>query len=215
MKITILVALSAAAVVQGFAPAKLEGRPATDLKKSLFDTVSDMDLFNTNGVGSGLNRNAYGARNNKIYKKNLSTGKISKNSYVPSGMTREQYSQLRTQETKYKDQSYQRNVDKNQVFSRFFDFYKNRGTDNVDNWRSVTNGHTMAKTKYDWDNVNGQTAQTTASKKQVGGKKKTVKKTPTFEKNIMVSNQKKPAVNKFFSKTQRNSQVKTIYTKKS
>lgn len=173
--------IALAAAVQGFAPIQPEGRPATDLKKSIFDTVSDMDLFNTNGVGSGLNRNAYGARNQKMYKKNLKVGRITGKSYVPSGMTQEQYANLRTKEASYRDASYKKNADKEQVFKPFYDFYKKRGTDDVDNWRSVTNGHDMAKTKYDWDNV--KSLMTTATVKDNAAGKKQVKKfTPAAKK---------------------------------
>jgi len=104
--------------------------------------VFEMDLYNPVKT-----QNDYGARR----KKNITTGKLSKNSYVPAGMTQEQYAKMRTGEAKAKKDRYNKYVAAGDEYNLFFDFYKNRGTDKNSNWRSDTNGHTMAKTKYDWD----------------------------------------------------------------
>lgn len=108
---------------------------------ALVQRVFDMDLY-----APVADQNDYGARN----KKNLKTGQLSKKSYVPAGMTKAQYEKIRAKDTKKKRDNYQKNVDTAGKFSYFYDFYKNRGTDLKDSWRSVTNSHTMAKTKYDW-----------------------------------------------------------------
>jgi len=108
---------------------------------ALAQRVFDMDLY-----APVSDQNDYGARN----KKNLKTGQLSKKSYVPDGMSKAQYEKIRAKDTKSKRDNYQKNVATAGKFSYFYDFYKNRGTDLKDTWRDVTNGHTMAKTKYDW-----------------------------------------------------------------
>jgi len=108
---------------------------------SLFDRVSNMDLY-----APVANQNDYGARKGK----NLSQGKLSQRSYVPAGMTKVEYEKIRQRDQKKKDDNYSYNVAKGGKFKLFYDFYKNRGTDTDANWRDVTNKHTMAKTKYDW-----------------------------------------------------------------
>ena len=107
----------------------------------LAQRVFDMDLY-----APVADQNDYGARR----KKDLKTGSLSKNSYVPAGLTKAQYEKIRNKDTKKKSDNYERNVAKAGKFSDFYAFYKNRGTDLKDTWRDVTNSHTMAKTKYDW-----------------------------------------------------------------
>ena len=47
--------------------------------------------------------------------------------------------------------NYQKNVAKAGKFLDYTKFYQDRGTDTSQSWfKSVTRGHTMAKTKYDW-----------------------------------------------------------------
>ncbi|GMI11218.1 hypothetical protein TrRE_jg11762, partial [Triparma retinervis] len=47
--------------------------------------------------------------------------------------------------------NYQKNVAKAGKFEDYTDFYLKRGTDINGNWlKSVTRGHKMVKTKYDW-----------------------------------------------------------------
>jgi len=119
-----------------------KGRSKVDSKgPSLTQRVFEMDLY-----APVANQNDYGARN----KKNLKAGQLAKKSYVPAGMSKAQYEKVRAKDVKTKKDNYDRNVAKGGVFSDFYDFYKNRGTDLKDNWRGVTNSHTMAKTKYDW-----------------------------------------------------------------
>jgi len=118
-----------------------KGRSKLAKSPSVFDRVSNMDLY-----APVKTQNDYGARRGK----NLSQGKLAQNSYVPSGMSKAEYQKVRQKDKKKKDDFYNYNVEKGGKFKFFYDFYKNRGTDTKDNWRDVTNKHTMAKTKYDW-----------------------------------------------------------------
>merc|ERR1712125_18010 len=111
-------------------------------KKSFFKTVFDLDLF-----APVADQNDYGARN----KKKMGPGKLGANSYVPAGLTRAEYEKLRAGEAAKKEANYKRNVAKAGVFEDYTEFYKKRGTDIAQDWyKSVTGGHRMAKTKYDW-----------------------------------------------------------------
>merc|ERR1711862_281702 len=85
-------------------------------------------------------------------RKKLKTGKITAGkSYVPAGLTADQYNKLRKAEDKKKADNYQRNVKKAGIFVDYTEFYLARGTDSGESWaKSVTGGHTMAKTKYHW-----------------------------------------------------------------
>jgi len=110
--------------------------------KTVSARIFEMDLW-----APVADSNDYGARR----KKNLvANGQLSKKSYVPAGMTKAQYEKVRAKGAKTKKDNYDRNVAKAGKFSDFYAFYKNRGTDTKDSWRDVTNSHTMAKTKYDW-----------------------------------------------------------------
>lgn len=82
----------------------------------------------------------------------LTTGKITAGkSYVPDGLTASQYSKVRGEADKKKAAKYQMNVKKAGKFLDYTDFYIKRGTDTKDDWKkSVTLGHRMAKTKYDF-----------------------------------------------------------------
>merc|ERR1712194_865966 len=88
-------------------------------------------------------QNDYGARN----KKKLSIG-----------MSAEQYNKIRNKDLMAKKRNYAKNVAKAGVFEDYTDWYLARGTDKNQSWaKSVTKGHRMAKTKYDWQDVrNGQ-----------------------------------------------------------
>ena len=89
----------------------------------------------------------------------LSTGKLTANSYVPNGLTREQYEKIRAGEVAAKDANYKRNVAKAGKFEDYTEFYTKRGTDLTGAWKkSVTNGHKMVKTKYDWSGSEGEDA---------------------------------------------------------
>jgi len=108
---------------------------------TIADRVFNMDLY-----APVADQNDYGARRNK----KLTKGKLSQKSYVPAGMSKAQYEKVRAKDVKKKNDFYEYNVKKGGKFKFFYDFYKNRGTDTKDDWRDVTNSHTMAKTKYDW-----------------------------------------------------------------
>lgn len=122
-------------------PTKAPEPPKVE-KKSLFSTIFDMDLFAPN-----KDVNDYGAR----AKKKIVTGKIGPNSYVPSGLTAEQYNAIRSEKDKQKAANYQKNVAKAGKFLGYDEFYLQRGTDLNGSWKKDVNlGHRMAKTKYDW-----------------------------------------------------------------
>merc|ERR1712021_316254 len=99
----VVVALVLLTAVEGFAPHS-QARVGTEIRGSLFDAIADMDLF-----APKKDQNTYGARKNK----NLSVGKIQQGkSYVPSGLTAAQYSDIRKKQQKSKEANYQRNVAK-------------------------------------------------------------------------------------------------------
>jgi len=164
---TLLIAVVLVAVVQGFTPSSLQGgrgETSTQLNKSIFDAISDMDLW-----APDKDSNSYGARNNK----KLSIGEIKKGkSYVPDGLTASQYQNIRKKQQKSKDDNYKRNVAKAGVFEDYTDFYTKRGTDADMEWAKNKNtlGHRFAKTKYDWagtpgSSFGGTTADQTKGKK--------------------------------------------------
>jgi hypothetical protein len=104
-------------------------------------------------------------------------GKIGANSYVPNGLTTAQYQKIREGEAKKKDANYKKNVSKAGIFGDYNDFYINRGTDTSQAWKKqVTLGHTMSKTKYDFDTVkfgkNYDGAQKAGTQKAKAGAKK-------------------------------------------
>eukprot|EP00549_Striatella_unipunctata_P024305 CAMPEP_0118684708 /NCGR_PEP_ID=MMETSP0800-20121206/6807_1 /TAXON_ID=210618 ORGANISM="Striatella unipunctata, Strain CCMP2910" /NCGR_SAMPLE_ID=MMETSP0800 /ASSEMBLY_ACC=CAM_ASM_000638 /LENGTH=148 /DNA_ID=CAMNT_0006581471 /DNA_START=57 /DNA_END=503 /DNA_ORIENTATION=- len=120
------------AAVSGFAP----------MATPFFNKVFDMDLF-----APKSDQNMYGARK----KKNLKVGKLGSKAYVPNGLSRAEYEKIRAGEQAKKDANYAKNVKKAGKFQDFTVWYINRGTDKQDGWKkSVTLGHTMAKTKFDW-----------------------------------------------------------------
>jgi len=85
-------------------------------------------------------------------KTQIKSGKIGSNSYVPAGLTAAQYQKIRDRDEKKKSDNYQKNVKKAGIFQDYTDFYLKRGTDTSQAWKkSATLGHTMAKTKYDFD----------------------------------------------------------------
>ena len=101
-----------------------------------------MDLFAPNPTV-----NTYGSRS----KKNLKVGTITDKSYVPNGLTAEQYKKVRAQEQQKKDANYARNVNKAFKFQDYTEFYMKRGTSEGGSWlKSAGKGHTFAKTKFDW-----------------------------------------------------------------
>merc|ERR1712050_723037 len=116
--------------------------------------------------------NEYGARS----KKKLKTGKLSKNSYVPAGLTKAQYEKIRADADKKKAANYQRNVKKAGVFENYTEFYLKRGTSMDFKWADgITNGHKMVKTKFDWSGKKNETKQFESSTaKSIFGPKKKV-----------------------------------------
>lgn len=110
---------------------------------SLASRIFNMDLWKERS-----DSNDYGARS----KKTLTVGKItSGKSYVPAGLTANQYNAVRGKEKSKKDKNYARNVAKAGKFEDYTDFYVKRGTDTKGDWiKSVTRGHRMVKTKYDY-----------------------------------------------------------------
>ena len=143
MKTAAVVTAALIGSASAFAPQQA-GRPTTSLaeKKSIAARIFDMDLF-----APVADQNDYGAR----AKKNLKQGKIGSNSYVPSGLSASEYAAIRDKEAAKKAANYQKNVAKAGKFLDYTKFYMDRGTDTSQSWfKSVTRGHTMAKTKYDW-----------------------------------------------------------------
>jgi len=111
-----------------------------------FSTISNMDLW-----APVKDSNNYGGRS----KKNMKTGKITNDSYIPSGLTKAQYEKIRSDTDKKKAANYQRNVAKAGVFEDYTEFYVKRGSDEGGKWMNLPNlGHRMAKTKYDWSTSN-------------------------------------------------------------
>ncbi len=75
-------------------------------------------------------------------------------SYVPAGLSAAEYNKVRAAEAAKKKAKYEANVKKAGVFEDYTEFYKKRGTDVSQSWaKSATNGHRMAKTKYDWSGL--------------------------------------------------------------
>jgi hypothetical protein len=147
MKVVSLIAVAGVASTSAFVAPMSNGRVATPLfaekKPTFFDTVFGMDLFAPN-----KQVNDYGSRG----KKNLALGKIQEGkSYIPNGLTAAQYEKVRSGEKAKKDANYARNVAKAGKFKDYTEFYIKRGTDTNEDWsKSVTKGHDMVKTKYDW-----------------------------------------------------------------
>ena len=82
----------------------------------------------------------------------LKVGSIqSGKSYIPSGLSAEQYKKVRAADQNKTDERYKRNVNKAFKFQDFDQFYLKRGTSPDGAWlKSAGRGHTFAKTKYDF-----------------------------------------------------------------
>ncbi len=107
-----------------------------------------MDLF-----APKKDQNNYGAR----AKKNLDPAKLTDKSYVPAGLTKEQYEKARAADAAKKNARYAKNVAKAGKFQDYTAFYIKRGTDTTDAWaKTATKGHDMAKTKFDWSGKTNQ-----------------------------------------------------------
>lgn len=141
MKYSAALVLAFAASASAFVPAS-QPKTSVSLNESLFGKIANLDLW-----APVKDSNDYGARN----KKNIKQGAIGKNSYVPAGLSADEYNKIRAGDQKKKADSYAKNVAKAGIFQDYTDFYLKRGTDTSQGWaKSVTKGHMMAKTKYDW-----------------------------------------------------------------
>jgi hypothetical protein len=139
MKYTVALTTTLLASAMAFAPAPTNPRVSVQCD-ALFDNINGMDLFDRK-------KSMYGARS----KKDLSVGKIGDKSYIPNGLSKAEYEKIRKAEKGKKDANYSKNVKKAGVFMDYTDFYMKRGTDLGAAWKkSVTLGHDMAKTKFDW-----------------------------------------------------------------
>lgn len=144
---TILVAAATLSSASAFAPAP-KAPQSTELHESIFTKLSNMDLW-----APVSDSNNYGARG----RKNIKTGTLTSKSYIPSGLTKEQYEKIRKDADAKKAANYQKNVKKAGIFQDYTEFYMKRGSDENGSWMKLPNlGHTMAKTKYDWSGEEGQ-----------------------------------------------------------
>mmetsp|Transcript_22563 Transcript_22563/g.49208 ORF Transcript_22563/g.49208 Transcript_22563/m.49208 type:complete len:161 (-) Transcript_22563:252-734(-) len=133
--------VSILSLAAAFAPQQQAARSSTEVK-ALFDDIFGMDLF-----APKADQNDYGARG----KKNLKIGDVGSSSYVPNGLTLEQYKAVRNQDAQKAAARYQKNVAKAGKFLDFDKFYEQRGTSEGGNWlKAPGRGHTFAKTKYDF-----------------------------------------------------------------
>ena len=169
MKTSAVIIAASVASASAFVPAAKA--PVSTELNGLFKTISDMDLW-----APVADSNEYGARG----KKNVKTGNLTDKSYVPSGLTKEQYAKIRAEADAKKDANYQKNVKKAGVFLDYTEFYLARGSDENGSWMKLPNlGHRMAKTKYDWSGeTEGETPMYTGVRAQsfFGGKGKKGKK---------------------------------------
>jgi hypothetical protein len=78
-------------------------------------------------------------------------GSIGNGSYVPAGLTADQYRKVRSSDKSRVDSNYKKNVSKAGKFQDFDQFYLKRGTSEGGKWlKDAGKGHTFAKTKYDY-----------------------------------------------------------------
>jgi hypothetical protein len=168
MKSFAVISLGLVAATHGFAPLS-QGRAGTELQESLMSKVFGLDLF-----APVKDQNDYGARSKKnvslfvwtmpnrflpcirshtmFSNLQIKIGEIKTGtSYIPNGLTAAQYNKVRAAEVAKKKARYEVNVKKAGIFEDFTDWYTERGTDEGQGWaKSVTNGHRMVKTKFDW-----------------------------------------------------------------
>lgn len=84
----------------------------------------------------------------------MKTGTLTNKSYIPSGLTKTEYEKIRKADKLKKEKNYEMNVAKAFKFTDFTEWYTKRGTELNQKWvETVTLGHSMAKTKYDWSNT--------------------------------------------------------------
>jgi hypothetical protein len=165
MKYTVAFTFTLLASALAFAPKPTSPRVSVSCD-ALFDGISGMDLFDRK-------KSMYGARATK----DLRTGKLGATSYIPSGLTKEQYEKVRKGTVDKKAANYQKNVKKAGIFNDYTDFYTKRGTDLNAAWKkSVNLGHDMAKTKFDWSGTNDNKLPESSFGKKVVAKKAVAKK---------------------------------------
>eukprot|EP00554_Chaetoceros_debilis_P004247 CAMPEP_0194082918 /NCGR_PEP_ID=MMETSP0149-20130528/8300_1 /TAXON_ID=122233 /ORGANISM="Chaetoceros debilis, Strain MM31A-1" /LENGTH=161 /DNA_ID=CAMNT_0038765195 /DNA_START=80 /DNA_END=565 /DNA_ORIENTATION=+ len=161
MKTSCVIALACIGSAAAFAP-QTGARSATALnekkeKTPIFNRIFGMDLY-----APKKEQNDYGARNGK----DLSTGKLSGSSYIPAGLSKDQYEKVRSKDNKVKSDRYAKNVAKAGKFLDYTQFYLDRGTDVNENWnKDINKGHRMCKTKYDWSGKKVDEAKDWATKK--------------------------------------------------
>ena len=145
MKYSAAFSLALISSVTAFVPVQNKNCRVSTAQNALADRIFGLDLFSP-----VKDQNDYGARK----KKNLTTGKLTDTSYIPSGLTKAEYEKIRKDERTKKEQNYQKNVAKAFQYTDFTEWYTKRGTDLNQGWKkAVTLGHSMAKTKYDWSGV--------------------------------------------------------------
>lgn len=151
MKTTAFLVAASMVSASAFVPAANTAQSSTQLSESLFKRISNMDMW-----APIADSNDYGARQKKgIMKK----APLSQRSYVPGGMTKAQYEQVRQNDQNKLNANYQRNVAKGGKFQNFTSWYSKRGTAVGGGYRDqANNGHTMCKTKYDWSGEKKGTA---------------------------------------------------------
>jgi len=111
-------------------------------REALADQIFGMDLFTP-----VKDQNNYGAR----AKKGIKLGELTTKSYVPAGMTKAEYEKIRKSEKAAKEKKYKEKASNAFKYTDFTKWYSQRGTELSQAWKkSVTLGHNMAKTKYDW-----------------------------------------------------------------
>eukprot|EP00527_Entomoneis_sp_CCMP2396_P007604 CAMPEP_0198137404 /NCGR_PEP_ID=MMETSP1443-20131203/885_1 /TAXON_ID=186043 /ORGANISM="Entomoneis sp., Strain CCMP2396" /LENGTH=165 /DNA_ID=CAMNT_0043798809 /DNA_START=88 /DNA_END=585 /DNA_ORIENTATION=- len=142
MKI-IAVLVSTLSLAAAFAPSSSSRstKSSTEMN-ALFDNIFGMDLYAPNRAV-----NEYGQRKNK----NIKQGEVGNKSYVPAGLTLEEYKKVRSKDVSKFDSNYDKNVKKAGKFQDFDAFYEKRGTAIGGKWLTAPGkGHTFAKTKYDY-----------------------------------------------------------------
>ena len=125
MKYTAAASIALLATANAFAPAPAAGRVSV-AREAIADKIFGMDLWEP-----VKDSNEYGARS----KKNVKVGSLGSNSYVPAGLTKEQYAKVRAEEAKKKADNYNRNVAKAGVYEDFTAWYAQRGTELGQSWK--------------------------------------------------------------------------------
>ena len=88
----------------------------------------------------------------------IKQGSITSSSYVPAGLTAEEYKKVRDADAAKAAAKYDFNVKKAGKFLGFDEFYQKRGTDPTGSWlKAPGRGHTFAKTKYDYSGAKDDT----------------------------------------------------------